>query len=214
MASWERALAADPRHVRARCERANWAQSFGAITAEFAVQECRRALADDPLNAWVGGMLAMVLGHAGRHEDALASARAAVAVDPDSFFPNWTLLRELVWFRDLDAAFALAKRLLASSDRHSWAMGMLGWAHERAGEPARSRAVFDELEARSRHEFVSPLWLAMTASFAGADDDAIRFLARAAAEREPLVLLVKLFPFGDRLRADPRFEETVRGVWG
>jgi hypothetical protein len=42
----------------------------------------------------------------------------------------------------------------------------------------------------------------------------LRWLRRAVDEREPLVLLVRLLPFAEPLRADPRFADVVKGVWG
>ncbi|HEX7878362.1 MAG TPA: protein kinase, partial [Candidatus Eisenbacteria bacterium] len=63
---WERALTLDPRHARARTQRALWACIRGDMTDAEAVAESTRAVEDDPLNAWVGAMHSHILGVVGR----------------------------------------------------------------------------------------------------------------------------------------------------
>jgi hypothetical protein len=76
-----------------------------------------------------------------------------------------------------------------------------------------ARACYDELEARSRHEFVSPVWLSVAATSAGLTEDAFRHLARSVAERESTVFWTRRFPAWDPIRAHPKFEEITRPVW-
>ena len=76
-----------------------------------------------------------------------------------------------------------------------------------------ARGVRDELDGRSRHEFVSPFWLATTASSAGLADEAIRQVERAVAEHDTLVVWSRVTPFWDAVRMDPRFADAVRPVW-
>jgi hypothetical protein len=78
----------------------------------------------------------------------------------------------------------------------------------------KARAVFDELEARSRHEFVSPFWIAAVAAAAGRGEDARRYAKRSVIERESIVVLARILPQWDGVRAMPWFEDVVRGVWG
>ncbi len=53
--------------------------------------------------------------------------------------------------------------------------------------------------------------LAIAASGVGEMDAAIDFARQACDEREPILLLTaRLFPALNRLRADPRFAETLR----
>ena len=76
----------------------------------------------------------------------------------------------------------------------------------------RARACYDELETRSRHEFVAPSWLAVAASSAGLAEDAFRWAERGVTERDPLVIWSRL-PYWDTIRAHPRFAEIMRGVF-
>ena len=180
---------------------------------EDALAEGRRAVQDDPLNAWVGAMHSQILGIAGRHEESFAEAERSFGLDADSFYAHWNVMRGHAWAGRYDRAIHEAPALFGTSGRHTWALGLLAWTYGRAGRADRARAVYDELEARSRHEFVSRAWLAIAAGSAGLVDESIRWAERAVAERDPLVLQARTLQFWDALRSHPRFMEVMRGVW-
>jgi len=210
---YDRALTADPRHSRARAQRALWRAVRGAMPIDEALVEVRRAIQDDPLNAWVGGMHSQILGIAGRHEESVAEAERSLALDPDSFYAHWNVMRAHAWAGHYDRAIQEAPALCGVSGRHTWALGLLAWTYGQAGRGDHARAVYDELEARSRHEFVSPGWLAVAAGSAGLLEEAIGWTERAVVERDPIVLWARGFLFWDPIREHPRFIEVVRGVW-
>jgi serine/threonine-protein kinase len=210
---YDRALAIDPRHARARAQRALWRAIRGVMPMEDALTEVRRAVQDDPLNAWLGGMNSYILGIAGRHDESLAVAEGALAIDPDSFFAHWNRMRALAWAGDFEHAIQDAPALCGNSGRHHWAVGLLGWTYGRAGRSDRARACYDELEARSRHEFVTPSWLAIVAEASGHHEESLGWAGRAVAERDPLVLWSRRLPFWDSIRQDPSFTRIMRGVW-
>jgi TolB-like protein/tetratricopeptide (TPR) repeat protein len=211
---WQRAIALDPRHARARAQHALWAYFRGALSADQGIEETRLALQDDPLNSWVGGMHSFMLGLAGRHAESTEMAEQAFAIDADSFFAQWSIVRSNAWAGNHERAIELAPALLSASGRHQWALGGLAWSYGKSRPIEWARAVYDELEGRSRHEYVSPFWLATAAAAAGLADPTIHYVERAVAERDPLILWGRFNQFWDRVRQHPRFEEVVRGVWG
>ena len=211
---YERALSVDPRHSRARAQRALWRLIRGALPIEEAMAESLRSVQDDPLNAWVGGMRSYLLGIAGRHEESVAEAERSFALDADSFFAHWNVMRGYAWAGHYQRAIAEAPALFAVSGRHTWALGLLAWTYGRAGRVDHSLAVYDELAARSRHEFVAPSWLAVAAGSAGLTEESIRWTERAVTDRDPLVLWSRSLPFWESIRKDPRFREVMRSVWG
>jgi eukaryotic-like serine/threonine-protein kinase len=210
---WQRTLSIDPRLATARAQRAVWACFRGALSAAEGLAETRRAVDDDPLNSWGVAMNSYMLGFSGRHEESLLEAERAVSLDADSFFPQWNRLRAHAWLGRLEQAIALAPVVLAESGRHQWVLGLLAWVYGRSGRLEEARAVRDEMDGRSRHEWVSPFWLATAASAAGLPDEALRQAECAVREHDPLILWSRVTPFWVSLREHPGFDGVIRPVW-
>ena len=94
-----------------------------------------------------------------------------MGLDAESFFAHWNMMRGHAWAGNYDRAIEEAPALLGDSGRHPWALGLLAWTYGRAGRTDRARACYDELEARSRHEFVPPAWLSVAAGSAGLQEE-------------------------------------------
>ena len=191
---WNRALDVNPRYVRARCERAMWLVGPGQITLDEAMAEMARAAADEPLNAWVAGMRSYALGFAGKLDEALAESERAAQLAPDSFFARYCVVQSLAWLGRYDEVLARTPSLLAISGRHPWALGTLCWVLAHRGDPEKAQAVFEELEARARHEFISPFWLAAAAAAVGRTEAAQAYAERALDERDPVLVLAWVMP--------------------
>jgi serine/threonine-protein kinase len=212
---WERALAMDPRHSRGRAQRAFWGYCHGAFSAEESAAEMDRAVEEDPLNAWLGAMRSHLLGFLGRPQDSLVAANRAFELEPDSFFAHWNLLRAHAMAGQYDRAIAIGPAICGESGRNPWALGALAWTFGKVGQRDRAKALHDEMEARSRFEFMSPFWLATAAASAGLPDETIRYVERAVAERDPLLLWGRGgTAFWDAVKMHPRFDDVVREVWG
>jgi serine/threonine-protein kinase len=212
--AFDRALAADPKNVRARCERASWGSAFGVVTQEDAVRECQRARDDDPLNAWVSGMLSFMLGYSGRHAEAVVQAERAFELDPESFFAQWGRLRAYAWAGEHERVWALAPDVLARTGRNPFVLGTLAWSHGRSGRRDQARAIYDEMEARSRFEFMPPFWSAVAAASCGLVDEAFAHAARGAQDRDPFMVHARVNPLLGGLHADPRFAALAKEIWG
>lgn len=212
-ALWDEVLRGDSRFVQARAERALWFLTAGRFSMSQALAEMRQTVTDEPLNAWAAGVHSFVLGFADRHAEAVAEAERAVALDPDSFSARWALQQTCAWAGQYERALELSAAPL-SNGRHPWAMGTLAWIHHRMGRADLARAVFDELAARGRHEYLAPAWVAVAAGAAGLDAEARRLTSEAMAARDPSLMLSSVMLQWDLIRAAPWFRETVRGLWG
>ena len=210
---YARALELEPRNATTRAQWALWRVIRGVMTDEEGLAQLRRAVQDDPLNPWVGGMHSYLLGITGKHEESTVEAERSMGLDAESFFARWNLMRAHAWAGHYDRAIEEAPTLLGDSGRHNWALGLLAWTYGRAGRTDRARACYDELEGRSRHEFVSPCWLSVAAGCADLEEPAIGWAERAVADRDPLLLWSRRLPFWEYHRARPRFKEVMRGVW-
>ena len=209
-AAWERALALNPSHVRARSERALWWFSVVRGDHDRAVAEARLAMENDPLNAWAAGMAGLVLGLAGRPGEALAEARRATEIDPDGFMGRWLMVEAAYWAGDYAAAIAAAEPVLLMSGRHPWALASLALTFAAAGDLEAAEGVRAELVARGRTGYVQPFWMATAALATGRVEEALALARRSVAEHDPIVLLANRLPEWAPMRKQPEMVELLR----
>jgi serine/threonine-protein kinase len=211
--SWRRTFELDPRHTRARCERALWLIESGKLAVEESEREIREAVADDPLNAWAIGMLSLLCGMTDRHDESIAAGHAAVEIDPGNFFAQWNRMRAYVWAGRHEEALALGPALLTSAGgRHPWTLVLHVLAHAGLGHAEAALAAYQELEARSRWEYVGAAWVAAAAAALGRLDEGMAHARRAVRERDPFVLHALSMPWWAPLRQHPEFDSLVAEI--
>jgi Flp pilus assembly protein TadD len=98
------------------------------------------------------------------------------------------------------------------SGRSSFPLGNLAYVLAMAGERAEAERVLLELEELGRQRDV-PANLFATAEIAlGEIDRAFAHLEKALQEREWFMILLRVDPRLDSIRADPRFDGLLRGT--
>jgi tetratricopeptide (TPR) repeat protein len=201
---YARALDLDPRNARIRAQWALWRALRDAMSDDVALAALRRAVQDDPLNAWVGAMCSFGLTIVGRHEESVLEARRALDLDADSFFARFQVMRALAMVGSFYRALDMAPGLLMDSGRHVWALGLLAWIHARMGRVELARACYAEMEGRSGHEFVSRAWLSSSACSAGRYEEAVAWMDQAIEEGDPMIFWPRRMPFWDLIRNHPK----------
>ena len=110
-----------------------------------------------------------------------------------------------------DESIVVGELALSISGRHAWAMTFLANAFADCGRCADADAVYAEMLARARRQYVALAPLAATASAAGREDDALVHAREAFNRRDPecLFFFSRYAPLTDRLYAYPRFRELI-----
>ena len=72
--------------------------------------------------------------------------------------------------------------------------------------------MLQQLEEVTRHQHVSGYYFSQVYLALGETEAALDWLERAAEERSPLIVYVKVAPQFDKLRAEPRFHALLRRV--
>ena len=184
---WNRALAIDPDDAEARVLRAAFDICYTRGAFDEAVSEVQSVIERDPLSAVARTQLAVILSFARRFDEALAEARRAREIDPVSFFATWGEVNALAFGDRPREALDILPALLPRYGRHPWLMMALAAACDRLDLVDRASAVFEELAARSRTEYVQPAVLALTAEHARRHGDALDLLRRAVEIRDPVL---------------------------
>jgi hypothetical protein len=85
----------------------------------------------------------------------------------------------------------------------------LGQVAARRGRVAEARGILDELHARAKTQYVTPVAFTGLYVTLGDHDAAFEWLERAYTERRGWMAYLNIEPFLDGLRPDPRFQRWV-----
>ncbi|MGB8910905.1 MAG: tetratricopeptide repeat protein [Candidatus Sulfotelmatobacter sp.] len=207
-AEFKRALELNSNDAGAYVGYAKWLMCQGRTNEALAWAQRARDL--DPLGA-AGDLLGFpgitkgwILFHARRYDEAIRELRSD---DPD----HWYLGMALIANGQLDEATTVLEKALGT-DRNPAAMGVLVRAYAHAGRREEALRLLDELKRRQRTGYVSSA--AFVNAYLGLDDNeqALAWLERAYQEQSNIVQLIKVHPYFDPLRGDPRFVDLVHRV--
>jgi serine/threonine-protein kinase len=214
-ATWNRALEIDPTDPEARVMRAAFDLCYARGEFDAAIGELRATIERDPLSAIAHAQLSVILSFAGRFDQAIAEAARARELDVHSFFAVWAYVNSVSLGGNAQEMVDAIPTLLPRYGRHPWLMMALAAACARLGYAKQADAVYLELLARSRNEYVQPAVLAPTAESAGRRAEALAFLRRAVEIRDPLLSAFALHsPPMAALRAAPEFSQILGGLGG
>ncbi len=205
------ALELNPLYVQAR----DWYACFylqlavgrldeGVVHGELAVES-------DPLSCYANSILGLLYGGVRRFSDAVQSSERAVELDSDSFLPRWALQVVLLYSGRLEEAAAAGQAALAISGRHPWALAVLTVTLAEWDKFGEAEAVYAELVARARREYVLPGALALSAGAVGRHDEAMRYAREAVTIRDPFRAgLSSYWPTSVRLRSDSKIDRMLK----
>ncbi len=211
--SWVRAVALDPSNPEILSLQAMYDLCYVRGAFAEGERQMRTALELDPLSVFARAQLALLLGWAGRFADAAVEARRALELDAESFYPHWTLLHALFQGAHPEEGIAHGALMLARFGRHPWVLMALSLANGFAGHREVSDAVYAELAARARTEFVQPAVLAVAAQGAGRREDCFRHLREAVKLHDPLfTLIAQHWPGAREWRGDPEYQRILASM--
>jgi len=206
---FKRALELNPNDATTHERFAVWLLCQGRT--EEALGWAQRARELDPLGS-ARRTTGFILLHSRRYEEAVRELRAIPVLNTDSPRPaDWYLGLALTANRQPDQAIEVLKEAL--SETHSSAvMGALVRAYAQAGRREEALRTLDELKRRQRKRYVPTAAFVNAYLGLGDNEQALVWLERAYQEQSNFLGLVKVSPYFDPLRSDPRFADLVRRV--
>jgi len=208
-AEFRRALELDPNNALAYRGIAFWLLCHGRT--EEALDWSRRSRELDPLGVPAAGH-GRILFHSRRYDEAIRVYRSVLAVEPDHPPANMFLGMALIASGQPGKAIPPLEKVVSGSTRTIDAFGVLVMAYAQAGRRADALRLLGELKKRQRTSYV-PTGAFVNAYLGLGDyEQTFVWLDRAVQERANLLEYVKVHPFFDPLRGDPRFTELVHRV--
>jgi tetratricopeptide (TPR) repeat protein len=111
---------------------------------------------------------------------------------------------------DHDLALAAAERAAQLTARGPWSLTGMGRALAGLGRRSEAEGVLAEMRELASRRYVSAYDLALVTEGLGDAEQALDLLERAHANRANMLVLMRVDPRWDRLRAHPRFQDIER----
>ena len=204
------ALDLSPNDADAYWQYALWLVCQGRT--DEAVSWVQRGRQLDPV-AVSGNSVAWILFQSHRFEEAARELRSALAVRPDDQHALTTLGFVLsASGRSADAVAPLERAVFLSSGSPA-STGVLIHAYALSGRRADALRLLAALERRRAAGYVPAAAFVNGYLGLGDTDAAFHWLEQAYAEQSNILQFLKVHPFFDPIRSDPRFADLIRRVW-
>jgi TolB-like protein/Tfp pilus assembly protein PilF len=208
-AEYRRALDLNPSDSAAHIGFARWLLCQGRT--DEAVAWAKRARELDPLGN-AGSSIGYILFEARHYDEAIRAMRAVIGVRPEDASAYWYLGFALIANDQPGEAIPVLEKALSVSDRSPGVMGVLIRAYAHAGRRSDALRILEELKKRSQAGYVPAGAFVNACLGLGDNEQAFAWMERAYQEQSNILQFLKVHPFFDPLRSDPRFAKLVRRV--
>jgi len=171
-----------------------------------------RAINLDPVSSFTNRGLGWGYFYAGRYDESIVQLKATLELDPNNY---WTL-QELAWAygmkgmkREVD--FLVDKiKALYSLEEDPALLSSVAWCYAVTGEKEKARVALERMLDLSVRKYVDPYSVAGVYAGLGEKDRAFDWLTRGYKDRSIGMLSLKIDPFLNPLRSDPRYKELLK----
>ena len=173
---------------------------------EEALAEIGRARELDPLSLIINTDTGKVLYYARRYDEAIRQLRETLKMDPD--FPQ-----AHIWLGSVCATTGRYDEALASFSKvknNAWALGWLGYVDGVSGCRHEAEKIVAELKQIETEHAVDPHIMVYLYLGLGEKDQAFAALEKDYELRSVGLISLKVNPWYDSLRSDPRFADLLR----
>ena len=206
---YRRALELTPGTAAAQMGYAGWLLSQGRI--EESLTWAQRAREYDPL-AVSGGEIGWILFFGRRYDEAIREYRSALAVDPDDTRVLEVLGIALMAKGQPEEAIAPLETVISVTHGSPAACGLLIRAFAHAGRRNDALRLLRELKGRRRAGYVPAAAFVDSYLGLGDTDQAFDWFELAYREQSFSLQFLKVSPFLDPIRSDPRLADLVHRV--
>ena len=216
-ADFKRGLELNPKYPTAH----QWYASYLVQMGKFdrAKKEIEQAQQLDPLSPIISSNAGLYSYFEHRYDDAIAQYQKTLEIDPAFWVAHHYLGLAYAKKGMHDQAISELRNSLYSPGAGSLKEGAvendpeiaasLGFVYGLAGKRAEAQAILNRLQALSQRRYVSGLYFAIVYTGLGDNDRAVDYLNKAYESRHPGLVLIRVDPIFDNLRAHPRFQQLI-----
>jgi serine/threonine-protein kinase len=207
---FKRAIELNPNYATAHQWYASYLIHLGRH-AEATV-EIRKAQQADPLSLMIQAHAGWAFFHAREYDQAAEQFLKALDLDPNFAPAHAGLGHVQVQTGRFEAAVEEFQKAVALSGSVPGYISDLGYGYARGGNKLEAQKRIEELKALRKGRFVDPKWIGRVYAGLGDNDQAFAWFNRAVEEGSTSLVDLKVGPFYDPLRSDPRFGKLLRRV--
>jgi len=207
---FKRALELNPRYATAHLWYGEYLWALGRF--DDAQAEINRALEQNPLSAETSLALATRAYYARQPDAAIEQVQKVLGMD-SNYVPAHVLLGRIYAQKgSSEEALAEFRKALDLSEGDTNELAALGYAEAVSHRDREARKTLDDLMQRSRDTYVQPAWIAVIELALGDRNQAFDWLEKAYSDRSWWLVDLKVDPFFDGVRSDPRYADLLRRV--
>jgi TolB-like protein/Tfp pilus assembly protein PilF len=206
---YKRALGLDPNSAAAYEGLGLWLACQGRADEALASAERGREL--DPLAVSFDDF-GWILFQTRHYDEAIRELRGELAARPDDFGALMDLGFVLIANNQPGDAIPVLEKAVALSNRSPGALGILIRAYAHAGRRSDALRLLVELRQRRNTGYVPAGALVNAYLGLGENEEAFAWLEQAYKEQSNMMQFVKVHPYFDPIRKDPRLADLVRRV--
>jgi len=176
------------------------------------IREIKRALELEPLSIAMSANLAGAFMYARQNDLALKQAQETYNLEPSHITAR-------VWLGYIydsqgmyTEAIALSEKSLQTTANDMDSLFIAGYAYAKMGRRPEAEKILNTFKEAEKARYVEPYDSAAIYAALGDKDKAFAELERDFTERDFYITFLKVDPFMDPLRDDPRFKDLVRRI--
>ncbi len=140
---------------------------------------------------------------------AIEQFERVLALEPSFAFAHYALGDACTQINQFERAIKAFEKAIELGGRSVNHVGVLGYAHGRAGNRDRARVLLEELTSRASKDYVPAMWIALVHLGISDLDGLFRWLDRAWEDRDGSLILISAAVEFDAVREDPRFKSLL-----
>ena len=178
--------------------------------SEQAIAEMKIALEADPLDLNMAGNLAWVYFSARQFDKAVAQGRKTYELDNNFTTARWNYSNALTANSDFDEAFAVNEKALLADPNNQFILHAAGYAYAKSGRVKEAKAVIAKFRELQKSGYAIAYFIASIYATLGDKENAFIELEKSYSAHDFYMNRLKVDPYWDPLRTDPRFETMLK----
>ena len=208
--AFKRAIEVNPNYATAY----QWySDGYLLATGQFdeALVQIRKAQELDPFSLVINAQLGLVHLYARDYDKAMQQYRKTIDLDPNWYLGHWFLGMTHELKGDLTEALAEYRKAKELND-DPYVLAYLGHVHAAMGKRDEALKILNEMKEIAEHRYVPAYAFAIIYEGLGDKNEALNWLERSDEDRAWDIIHVKVEPFFDSLRSEPRYLKLVERV--